>query len=153
MASRSLTAAALCLALSLGGCAGQTGRSVVVEGKVTCDGYPVPAGRVSFYALADDDSTLSSRDTGTYLQTDGTFRGEAFVGPARVVVELPNIQELEEEAAGSGDEADEARQELGPARAAAALPCPLPAERRVQIVDGKNTIDIELAKRGSSESD
>jgi hypothetical protein len=126
-----------------------------VTGRVSCDGEPLPAGSITFYSLAEDGSVIKGRTTAAYLKEGGAYRTEAFIGTARVVVELPNIADLEEEAAEdagpSDDGAHEARQELALARKAAGMACPLPAERVVEVRAGGNTIDIDLAGAAAAE--
>ena len=96
--SRTLTCAlgAVLLAGS-GGC----GEFVAarVEGRVTCNGRPVPAGMVTFYPASGTKTPPSGWTGRAYLTAEGTYEASVFAGRWLVVFAPPEIRDLEEEAA------------------------------------------------------
>jgi hypothetical protein len=139
--SRAAIAAASLLAIA-GGCGGFPEASVA--GRVTCNGQAVPAGMVTFYPSAETLTPERGWSGRAYVQEDGTYDAELFAGRWRAVFEPPDVSDLEQEAEGIGDEAEEALQELTLARPAAAMPCRMPAEQEIELIKGQNTVNFEL---------
>jgi hypothetical protein len=142
--TRLLSFFTLVLAAGCGG--GEDFEMAVIRGKVTCNGELVPGGTLSFAPLGEDEggTNIVGRGTLASIKPDGTYETQAVVGRLRIGFAKPDVADLEEEAAGGGEDADAAKKLLEAAKKLVDLPCNRPSEEEFQVVAGENTIDIEL---------
>jgi hypothetical protein len=151
---KALGALPLAVVIAIVGCgSGSEFETAVIRGTVTCNGQPVSAGTLSFAPMGEANQTMVGPGTIAPINPDGTFEAEVVVGAVRVGFTAPDIAGLEEEAAGTGEDAAEAKAALEAAKKAGPVTCNAPAEREIQVVAGENNIDIELVKADAREFD
>jgi hypothetical protein len=143
-----MMAAACVLLVAISGCGGGSYDTAPVEGTVTFEGQPVPGGSISFIPIGGDGTRAGKPGSGT-IQSDGTYKMStygtddgAMIGRHNVLFSAPEV----DEAAPESEEEHSETTEESPYEGL------VPKQSEIEVVDGQNTIDIELVP-GSDEDE
>jgi hypothetical protein len=143
------------------GCGGTKYDLAPVRGQVTCQGQPVPGGRVIFTpAEAGKRSEMPAPPAMAFVDEDGNFelytetRKGAMVGKHRVSFAITDVEEVDDIDPSQSDDPKEAAAELEEQKAEreialklARMPCRRPSVQEVTVESGENVINIELSLR------
>jgi hypothetical protein len=133
--------------ITISGC-GSGYSTAPVSGTVTVDGTPVNGGDVTFAPMGGANVSAVGKPGSGTVQSDGTYsistygdNDGAVVGRHRVLYDPPEVETPE---VAEGEHAET------PESPYAGL---VPKEDQVEVVDGSNTIDIELVPGAGSEDE
>jgi hypothetical protein len=151
-------ASALAMLAALGGCGGEEFDTAYVTGKVTCQDKPVPAGTLTFSPVPGDaGQTTVGPSKVAVIKEDGTYEVEAVIGKVNITFsrgpDPADIPELEADAKGDGEAAEDARRDLELIKKLEGVRCNAVDTEVLEIKSGDNTHDIELMFRDPREFD
>ncbi len=138
-----IVAAGVLLVTSLSGCGGSDFDTAPVRGEVTHQGKPVSGGSVTFRPKATDGSTRAGKPASGIVESDGTYvlgtygkSDGAVIARHSVSYSAPSVEVKMVEIDGDSRPAGPI-----PVSPYAGL---VPKEKEIEVVSGKNKIDIEL---------